>query len=249
MTSYPQAQHEGGREYKKRRESSVEEPSESNREGSRTQSKSSASVSRNHSRRHLKGHQGREKSYSEKDSGRSDRKGDRLRSEERRGNSHGGYHEKGRDGGRRDIDKRDVGESSRNRVKSWTDQKTSQAGRRESDKFGQMLSKEGEKSALKRYNSQTHRTSCSPVRYAEDNRGGDVKVVNKVKLSHPVQRRSSQGEQDKITVSRGSVKEHDNWNGPECPKCAQVCKNKEGLRNHVLSHYYEVFFEVGVGLH
>ena len=248
MTSYPQSQHEGGREYKKRRESSVEEASESNREGSRTQSKSSASVSRNHSR-HLKGNQGREKSYSEKDSGRSDRKGDRLRSEERRGNSHGGYHEKGRDGGRRDIDKRDVGESSRNRVKSWTDQKTSQAGRRESDKFGQMLSKEGEKSALKRYNSKTHRTSCSPVRYAEDNRGGDVKVVDKVKLSQPVQRRSSQGEQDKITVSRGSVKEHANWNGPECPKCAQVCKNKEGLRNHVLSHYYEVFFEVGVGLH
>ena len=56
---------------------------------------------------------------------------------------------------------------------------------------------------------------------------------------------SSKGHGSKSFASRGGVKEHDNMEGPACPKCGQVCKNKEGLRNHMLSHYYEVFFEVG----
>merc|ERR1712126_798135 len=42
----------------------------------------------------------------------------------------------------------------------------------------------------------------------------------------------------------GKVKEHDNLDGPVCPKCEQICKNKDGLRNHLLSHYYYLFFEV-----
>ena len=53
------------------------------------------------------------------------------------------------------------------------------------------------------------------------------------------------GHGSKSFASRGGVKEHGNMDGPACPKCGQVCKNKEGLRNHMLSHYYEVFFEVG----
>ena len=43
---------------------------------------------------------------------------------------------------------------------------------------------------------------------------------------------------------RGNIKEHENWDGPVCPKCGQICKDKNGLRNHVLSHYYEIIFEV-----
>jgi len=49
-------------------------------------------------------------------------------------------------------------------------------------------------------------------------------------------------------ASRGGVKEHDNLEGPSCPKCGQVCKSKDTLRNHVLSHYYELFFEVLPGV-
>ena len=56
----------------------------------------------------------------------------------------------------------------------------------------------------------------------------------------------SKGNVIKSFASRGGVKEHDNLDGPACPKCGQVCKNKEGLRNHLLSHYYELFFEVHI---
>ena len=48
----------------------------------------------------------------------------------------------------------------------------------------------------------------------------------------------------KEECGRGSIKEHENWDGPRCPKCGQICKDKNGLRNHVLSHYYEIIFEV-----
>jgi len=48
----------------------------------------------------------------------------------------------------------------------------------------------------------------------------------------------------KEECGRGSIKEHENWDGPVCPKCGQICKDRNGLRNHVLSHYYEIIFEV-----
>merc|ERR1719500_1812784 len=93
--------------------------------------------------------------------------------------------------------------------------------------------------------------SQSEVRKREHS---DSKKHSKEKLSRSPPRgnikQSTHGGQDssrasvKDFVSRGSVREHDNWNGPACPKCDQICKDKGGLRNHVLSHYYEVFFEV-----
>merc|ERR1711915_247425 len=43
---------------------------------------------------------------------------------------------------------------------------------------------------------------------------------------------------------QGTVAAHDNVDGPECPKCGQVCKDNSNLKNHVLSHYYQVFYDV-----
>jgi len=45
-------------------------------------------------------------------------------------------------------------------------------------------------------------------------------------------------------ASQGTVKAHDNDGGPECFKCGQVCKDNSNLKNHVLSHYYQVFYDV-----
>ena len=45
-------------------------------------------------------------------------------------------------------------------------------------------------------------------------------------------------------ATQGTVKAHDNEGGPECFKCGQVCKDNSNLKNHVLSHYYQVFYEV-----
>ena len=45
-------------------------------------------------------------------------------------------------------------------------------------------------------------------------------------------------------ASQGTVKAHDNESGPECFKCGQICKDNSNLKNHVLSHYYQVFYEV-----
>ena len=45
-------------------------------------------------------------------------------------------------------------------------------------------------------------------------------------------------------ASQGTVKTHDNELGPECFKCGQICKDNSNLKNHVLSHYYQVFYEV-----
>ena len=73
--------------------------------------------------------------------------------------------------------------------------------------------------------------------------GGNVKEVVKRNAdgkSSSVERHQPSTEE----CGRGSIKEHENWDGPVCPKCGQVCKDKNGLRNHVLSHYYEIIFEV-----
>jgi len=40
------------------------------------------------------------------------------------------------------------------------------------------------------------------------------------------------------------VKEHDNPDGPTCPKCNQVCKDNANLKNHLLSHFYLQFYEL-----
>ena len=45
-------------------------------------------------------------------------------------------------------------------------------------------------------------------------------------------------------ASQGTVKAHDNETGPECFKCGQICKDNSNLKNHVLSHYYQVFYDV-----
>ena len=45
-------------------------------------------------------------------------------------------------------------------------------------------------------------------------------------------------------ASQGTVKTHDNETGPECFKCGQICKDNSNLKNHVLSHYYQVFYQV-----
>merc|ERR1711997_552289 len=45
-------------------------------------------------------------------------------------------------------------------------------------------------------------------------------------------------------ASQGTVKAHENDGGPECFKCGQVCKDNSNLKNHVLSHYYQVFYDV-----
>ena len=37
---------------------------------------------------------------------------------------------------------------------------------------------------------------------------------------------------------------HDNTSGPKCFKCGEICKNLGNLKNHVLSHYYKVFYDV-----
>ena len=45
-------------------------------------------------------------------------------------------------------------------------------------------------------------------------------------------------------ASQGTVKAHENDGGPECFKCGQVCKDNSNLKNHILSHYYQVFYDV-----
>ena len=74
--------------------------------------------------------------------------------------------------------------------------------------------------------------------------GGNVKEV--VKRNADGKSLSVERHQPSSTeeCGRGSIKEHENWDGPVCPKCGQICKDKNGLRNHVLSHYYEIIFEV-----
>ena len=41
----------------------------------------------------------------------------------------------------------------------------------------------------------------------------------------------------------GRVRAHDNTSGPKCFKCGEICKNLGNLKNHVLSHYYQVFYD------
>ena len=48
----------------------------------------------------------------------------------------------------------------------------------------------------------------------------------------------------KGSMLEGRVKTHDNADGPKCPKCPLICKDKNNLRNHVLSHYYQTFYAV-----
>merc|ERR1719186_1918590 len=45
-------------------------------------------------------------------------------------------------------------------------------------------------------------------------------------------------------TNMGIVAPHVNTAGPECPKCGQVCKDHSNLKNHVLSHYYKMFYMV-----
>jgi len=42
----------------------------------------------------------------------------------------------------------------------------------------------------------------------------------------------------------GRVFEHDNPDGPKCFKCDVTCKDAANLKNHILSHYYQVFYAV-----
>ena len=51
-------------------------------------------------------------------------------------------------------------------------------------------------------------------------------------------------ERGKAFPSQGLVVTHDNLNGPQCPKCDQICKDNANLKNHVLSHYYQDFYRV-----
>merc|ERR1712037_1086138 len=48
----------------------------------------------------------------------------------------------------------------------------------------------------------------------------------------------------KAFASEGTVQEHDNLDGPQCPKCDQICKDNANLKNHLLSHYYHDFYRV-----
>jgi len=48
----------------------------------------------------------------------------------------------------------------------------------------------------------------------------------------------------KAIASEETVQEHDNLDGPNCPKCDQICKNNTNLKNHILSHYYHDFYRV-----
>ena len=48
----------------------------------------------------------------------------------------------------------------------------------------------------------------------------------------------------KAWASEGVVQEHANLDGPQCPKCDQICKDIANLRNHILSHYYSDFYRV-----
>jgi len=47
-----------------------------------------------------------------------------------------------------------------------------------------------------------------------------------------------------MKASEVTVQEHDNLDGPKCPKCDQICKNNNNLKNHILSHYYHDFYRV-----
>jgi len=48
----------------------------------------------------------------------------------------------------------------------------------------------------------------------------------------------------KASSLTGTVRAHGNVFGPKCFKCGKVCKNLSNLKNHVLSYYYQVFFDV-----
>jgi len=45
-------------------------------------------------------------------------------------------------------------------------------------------------------------------------------------------------------LKEGTVQAHENDSGPECFKCGQICKDNSNLKNHVLSHYYQTFYDV-----
>ena len=72
-------------------------------------------------------------------------------------------------------------------------------------------------------------------------------VSVKKKISHDSPKPKKEPEVSgtpKGLTKMGSVQSHDNTEGPECPKCGQVCKDNSNLKNHVLSHYYQVFYDV-----
>ena len=71
----------------------------------------------------------------------------------------------------------------------------------------------------------------------------DDQNANKSKKSRDGPERSSANSGGGF-ASQGTVKSHDNESGPECFKCGQICKDNSNLKNHVLSHYYQVFYEV-----
>ena len=50
------------------------------------------------------------------------------------------------------------------------------------------------------------------------------------------------GSDKKTFPSQGTVSAHNNFEGPECPKCGQVCKDNGNMKNHLLSHYYQDFY-------
>ena len=222
--------HEGCPESKRRRrECSVKETSEDERKPT-----SSREVSRS-PRKSCVGSKHDRKDYREKDRKRSDGREDGSLIKQN----------KGREGERKD--QRDDRNQNKGQEKSGNDLKAAHRGM--SRNFGQSEVRKREHSDSKKPSKE--KLSRSPPR----GNGRDVKDEIKEKVARSPLRgnikQSTHGGQDssrasvKDFVSRGSVREHDNWNGPACPKCDQICKDKGGLRNHVLSHYYEVFFEVG----
>ena len=62
------------------------------------------------------------------------------------------------------------------------------------------------------------------------------------KMRKLIEQEEKAGSGKKAFPSQGTVSAHDNFEGPECPKCGQVCKDNSNLKNHLLSHYYQDFY-------
>jgi len=69
-----------------------------------------------------------------------------------------------------------------------------------------------------------------------------IKIKNEIMTGEIMLKMTENNTRSKTNM--GIVAPHVNTAGPECPKCGQVCKDYSNLKNHVLSHYYKMFYMV-----
>ena len=72
----------------------------------------------------------------------------------------------------------------------------------------------------------------------------DKKEKSSPKPAKTIQKKEKSVNSGSAFPTMCQVREHDNPDGPTCPKCEQVCKDNTHLKNHLLSHFYPQFYEL-----